>query len=142
MNIKAQSHKINDILNSQTKKEKLELETSLLAISFLSEIERVSDELGLKRKELAKLIEKSPSYLTQLFRGNRIPSIKNIAALSLALDKNFYVKAVDDIQKFKRSFEEFEEGQKFDSSKVMNNPIDMKVVCNNIERKHKFALGA
>ena len=61
---------------------------------FLSEVERISEEEGLNRKELAALIGTSPSYLTQLFRGNKIINLQTIAKFQKVFDLTFEIKAV------------------------------------------------
>ena len=52
-------------------KEDFEHNARMIMYRFLSEVERISDEKNLNRKELAALIGTSPSYITQLFRGNK-----------------------------------------------------------------------
>lgn len=91
MNTKV-SNNLNSIFENT---DKLELETSLLALSFLSEIERLMSESGISQKEFAKNIGVSASYITQLFRGHKTPNLEVLTKMSLFFDKVFKVKAVD-----------------------------------------------
>ena len=81
-----------ETLTPATDKERIELETLMLMARFLSEIEKVCEERGLLKKDLAKMIGTSASYITQLFRGNKIINLETIAKIMLALDIQFDVK--------------------------------------------------
>lgn len=75
-------------------KEDLEHDAKMIMYRFLSEVERVSEEEGLNRKELAARIGTSPSYLTQLFRGNKIINLQTIAKFQKVFDLTFEINAV------------------------------------------------
>lgn len=75
-------------------KEELEHDTKMLMYRFLSEIERLSEEKVINRKELARLIGTSASYITQLFRGNKILNLETIAKFQKVFDINFEIKAI------------------------------------------------
>lgn len=74
--------------------EDLEHESKMVMYRFLSEIERISDEKKLNRKELASLIGTSASYITQLFRGNKLINMETIAKFQKAFDIVFEIKAI------------------------------------------------
>ena len=61
-----------------------------------SEIERLSEEKNLNRKELASAIGTSASYITQLFRGNKIINLETIAKSQKLFDVKFEIKANSD----------------------------------------------
>lgn len=82
----------------KTFEEKVEFEGQMLAFAFLSEIEREMEAKGMNRKDLAKAVGKSPGYITQLFRGNKLPNLNILAAMGIAVEKLFDVKAVDSLQ--------------------------------------------
>lgn len=67
----------------------------MLMFRFLSKIEKITDERKISRKELAKQIGVSPSYLTQLYRGVKPLNMETLAKIELALDFRFDIKAVD-----------------------------------------------
>ena len=75
-------------------KEDLEHNARMIMYRFLSEVERISDEKKLKRKELAALMGTSASYITQLFRGNKLINMETIAKFQLLFDVTFEIKAI------------------------------------------------
>jgi transcriptional regulator with XRE-family HTH domain len=75
-------------------KEDLEHDTKMIMYRFLSEVERISDEKELNRKELATLIGTSASYITQLFRGNKLINLISLAKFQKVLDITFEIKAI------------------------------------------------
>jgi len=81
-----------ETLASETEQEKLEIETLMLMARFLSQIEKVCEERSLLKKDLAKMIGTSASYITQLFRGHKIINLETIARIMLALDIQFDVQ--------------------------------------------------
>jgi len=66
----------------------------MLAFRFLSEIEKITDERNILRKDLAKSIDVSPSYITQLYRGVKPLNFETLAKMETALGIRFEVKAV------------------------------------------------
>ncbi len=85
----------NDLLNTGSTEDKIELETLMLSAKFLSEIERIRQERGILKKELAEMIGTSPSHITQLFRGDKTINLKTIAKLQIELGVSFEVKISD-----------------------------------------------
>jgi transcriptional regulator with XRE-family HTH domain len=75
-------------------KDELEHESKMIMYRFLSEIERISEENGLNRKDLATLIGTSASFLTQLFRGNKLINLPTLAKFQKVFDFTFEIKAV------------------------------------------------
>jgi len=79
-------------------KEKVEFEAQMLAFTFLSEIEREMDKMGMKKKDLAQAVGTSAGYITQLFRGNKLPNLTILAAMGIAVGKQFNVVPVDSLE--------------------------------------------
>lgn len=94
------------LLNSFSDEEKLELEALAIGHAYLSEAQRVMDQRGMLRKELAAHMGISPSFLTQLFRGDRPLSDRHKALLQRVLAVQFEVKAKDPVGI--GNFDEFE----------------------------------
>jgi|GEM_PF-1053348 len=97
---------INQLKNVFKKKdfqEEVEFETNMLALTFLSEVEKEADLKGIKRKELAKLVGTSASYITQIMRGNKVPNLRILTALGLALGKKFDVNAVECVEESRKA---------------------------------------
>lgn len=69
--------------------------SQMLMYRFLSEIEKITDDRNISRKQLAELIGVSPSYITQLYRGNKPLNIETLAKVEKALDFRFDIKAID-----------------------------------------------
>jgi len=83
----------DDIFNNSSFQDNVEHETQMLMFRFLSEVERVAEERGIKnRKDLANLVGVSASYLTQLFRGNKKLNFETIAKFQKALNIVFEIK--------------------------------------------------
>tara|TARA_R110000868_G_scaffold125511_8_gene331608 strand:+ start:11941 stop:12384 length:444 start_codon:yes stop_codon:yes gene_type:complete len=80
-----------DLLGPNSKEEELVLKEQVLAMKFLGEIDEMMEEQGMKKKELAEKVGTSASYITQLFRGNRIPNHQIIIKMADALDIDFVV---------------------------------------------------
>lgn len=71
--------------------EQIEHRAQMLSFLYLSEIEKALDRKKWTRKQLAEEIGTSASYLTQLFRGDRMLNFKTIAKIERALALNFEV---------------------------------------------------
>jgi transcriptional regulator with XRE-family HTH domain len=84
----------DDAFSSIDSKEVLQHDTKMLMYRILSEVERLSEEKDLNRKELASLIGTSASYITQLFRGNKVINLETVAKFQKVFDVNFEIKAI------------------------------------------------
>jgi len=90
--ISAYQEKFNKIENELSEVAHL---TQMLSYRFLSEIEILTDEREISRKELAQSIGVSPSYLTQLYRGVKPLNFETLAKIEFVLDFRFEIKAVE-----------------------------------------------
>lgn len=72
--------------------ERIEIRANVISLNYLSEIEKAMTS-AMSRKELADKIGTSPSYLTQLFRGDRRLNFKTIAKIEHVLNIKFAIKA-------------------------------------------------
>jgi transcriptional regulator with XRE-family HTH domain len=57
-----------------------------MRFDFVEEIERMMEEQGVTRAELARRLDASPAYVTQLFRSMFNPTLLTLAKVALALD--------------------------------------------------------
>lgn len=80
-----------DNLFETSDEEKIERKADVLALSFLSEIDKAMSTLKINKKELAKEVGTSASYITQLFRGDRKPNWTMLAKMSEAVNIDFHV---------------------------------------------------
>lgn len=98
MNTK-QSNSAEEIRNEfqklfeKTPEEQVEHRAQLLSYIFLSEAQKAMDRKGWTRKQLADEIGTSGSYLTQLFRGDRLLNLKTVAKIETALGIEFEIMA-------------------------------------------------
>lgn len=83
------------VLNDFSEEELLEMEALAIGHIYLSEAQRIMDERGMLRKELAEKMKVSASFLTQLFRGDRPVSDYHKAQLQRVLGVRFEVQALD-----------------------------------------------
>ncbi len=80
------------IMDSRPEAEKLEVDSLLLMSGFLSEIEAAMVKKKITRKLLAQLIGTSPSYLTQVFRGDKPLNFMTLAKMQKALNVGFVTR--------------------------------------------------
>lgn len=96
-----QSNSIEEIrkefqkLFEKSPEEQVEHRAQLLSYIFLSEVQKVMDRKGWTRKQLAEEIGTSASYLTQLFRGDRLLNFKTVAKIEGALNIRFEINVAE-----------------------------------------------
>ena len=78
---------------NETTGEDIHHDAKILMYRFLSEVERLLDERNINRKELAESIGTSASYITQLFRGNKMLNLETVAKFQKVFDIKFDIKA-------------------------------------------------
>jgi len=106
-----QSNRVENIRNEfqklfeQSPEEQMEHRAQMLSYIFLSEAQKAMDRNGWTRKRLAKEIGTSASYLTQLFRGDRLLNLKTVAKIESALEIHFEVSASPDSEAYQSSEE-------------------------------------
>ncbi|MEO7923128.1 MAG: helix-turn-helix transcriptional regulator [Chitinophagaceae bacterium] len=86
---------INDfrnLFNQRSEKKEIEHDSFMLMAAFLSEIEAIQEEKDISRKELAKNIHTSASYLTQVFRSKKPLNFLTLAKIKRALKLSFEIK--------------------------------------------------
>ncbi len=81
--------KFRALLTESNEEEGVHHDAYMLMAGFLSEIERVQLIIGVNRKELAEKIGTSPSYLTQVFRGDKPLNFYTLAKIQRALKIRF-----------------------------------------------------
>lgn len=93
MNLKDEIKDFNSIFEFASEKEATEHEARMIMYRFLSEIERKSPlKRGLK-KHLSKSINKSSSFVTQLFNGDKIVNLVTLAKFQKVLGIKFKITA-------------------------------------------------
>ena len=96
MNSKSLINKFRTLVKSEEKSDnEVKHLSQMIMYRFLSEVERITDERNISRKDLAKRINVSPSYITQLYQGTKKLNIETLGRLEKALDMRFEIKTVE-----------------------------------------------
>lgn len=78
----------------QDEKEELDHEAHMIMLRFLGEIEEnYSKNDTFKKNELAIKLGVSPSYITQLFKGDKLMNLTMLAKIQKAFNITFEIKA-------------------------------------------------
>jgi ribosome-binding protein aMBF1 (putative translation factor) len=85
----------DEVFSSFSEEELIEQEARLLSFHFLSEIEMAMKRQGMSKKTLAEKVNTSASYITQLFRGDRLPNFNILARIQGALGLRFEIKGIE-----------------------------------------------
>lgn len=83
----------DELFKHENEEARIEHETHMLAFRFLGEVQRWQELLGVNRKELAKRVGTSASYITQLYRGDKIPNLEILIKMSEALNIDFRISS-------------------------------------------------
>jgi len=95
MNTKSRSFKVapefEHLFSFNSKEDKLEHRAQMISFRILSEVEKICEQQNIKMKDLAKMIDTSASYVTQLFRGNKLVNTAFMARIEEAMNMMFNV---------------------------------------------------
>jgi transcriptional regulator with XRE-family HTH domain len=98
MNMNANNDKLKDKLNSLmsslSEEDVLDVDKRVLSARFLSEIQKCLDVEEISRKDFAKKMNTSASFITQLFTGNKVVSMEFLAKAQKELNIDFQISAV------------------------------------------------
>lgn len=81
----------DQLLGQLTEEEILENESTLLMYRFLDIVDAKRKELGWSRKDLAEKIGATPSYISQLFQGDKLINMNTLAKLQKAMGIRFEI---------------------------------------------------
>jgi ribosome-binding protein aMBF1 (putative translation factor) len=93
--IKAVQKSFEAILSFDDKTDKVDHHERMLMHRFLSEIQKMMEEKGMTKKKLASDIGTSASFITQLFRGDKVINLNTLAKIEVAYDILFEVAMKD-----------------------------------------------
>ncbi|MDD4971582.1 MAG: helix-turn-helix transcriptional regulator [Paludibacter sp.] len=88
-----------DLFTFKSKEEELEHEAKMIMFRFLSELEKLNGK-PIKKKDLAKAIETSPSFITQLYRGDKLINLSTLAKIQEAYGITFEITAKQNNQNY------------------------------------------
>lgn len=84
--------KFRELLKPDDHQEKIELDALMLAAPYLEIILDKMEETGMKKKDLAKELGTSASYITQLMNTNKMLNFPILARIAEVLDLKFQVE--------------------------------------------------
>lgn len=84
----------DSLFKFESEKDELKHDAKLLMFRFLSEIERISEDGVLQKKHFASALKTSASFITQLFKGDKIANLITLAKLQKKFNVVFEVRAV------------------------------------------------
>lgn len=102
----------------KSNKDKLELDKEILSARFLSEIQIYLDSKDISRKDFAKKMGVSASFVSQLFTSEKVVSIEFLAKVQQKLNLKFYISTIDQV-----ALENFADKV---SEKILNKIIEIE----------------
>jgi transcriptional regulator with XRE-family HTH domain len=93
------SKDFENIFAFKTKEEEIYHESRMIMFRFLSEIEKLCASRNMKKKDLAEAIGTSPSYVTQLFNGDKLLNLETIAKLQKVFNVVFSIEVESNVAK-------------------------------------------
>ncbi len=80
------------LLIPKTENEKLEFEAKMIQLDFISRLQELMKYRNIKsKKELAELLGTSPSFISQIFSGEKLINLKHIAKIQKALNVKYAI---------------------------------------------------
>lgn len=87
--VKNRIKELEELLKFDDQEERLELKASIIQLDLLEEVKELMKEKKMSRKALAEKLKKSPSFVSQLFSGDKLLNLKMIAQLQEIFDAKF-----------------------------------------------------
>lgn len=78
-------NKTNSILGFNNQEERDQLSDEMISLDFLEKIRQEIDNRKISKKELANRLGTSPSYVTQLFQGDKLINVRLLTKIKRAL---------------------------------------------------------
>jgi ribosome-binding protein aMBF1 (putative translation factor) len=88
----------DELLTHKNEEEQLEHDAQMLAFQFLTKVDKVMEEKGISKKDLAQKVGTSASFITQMFRGDRKPNWTILARMQRELGLTFKVTTQEEIE--------------------------------------------
>ena len=99
--------KFQDLLGFSTDAELIEHRSKMIMFSFLHFVELEMEKRNMTKKDLAKELKTSASFVTKLFTGTKTINLLTIAKLEEIFDINFHValkpKSIDKLSRLKKT---------------------------------------
>jgi len=88
-NISSKIKELEEALKFKNEKDRIEINASFIQLDILDEIKQLMKERNLSRKELASKMNKSNSFVSQLFSGDKALNLKMIAQFQEIFNTKF-----------------------------------------------------
>jgi plasmid maintenance system antidote protein VapI len=85
------SNEFESVFKFDNKEDEIDHEAKILMFKFLATLENLQTFKGLKKKDLAVLLGTSASYITQIYKGDKIINLLTLARLQEVFDVTFDV---------------------------------------------------
>jgi transcriptional regulator with XRE-family HTH domain len=82
-----------NLFEFKSNEEEIEHEAKMIMFRFISELEKVFHDKPIKKKDLAKFIGTSASFITQLYNGDKITNLYTLAKIQRAYNITFEISA-------------------------------------------------
>lgn len=83
----------DEVFNIENEEELIAHKAHVLGAQFMHFVDKAAAAKGLSRKELAKKVNTSASYITQLMRGDKLPNMEILARFCKALQFEFDISS-------------------------------------------------
>lgn len=87
------SEEFTDLFGTLSEEDIIEVDAQMLSFKFLEALEKSFAPRKLKKKEIAEAIGKSPSFISQVYSGDKLISMPLLAKLQKAFNFTFDIKA-------------------------------------------------
>lgn len=81
----------DSLFKFESKEDEIEHEAKMIMFKILNTLEAIPAFKDLKKKDLAVLLGTSPSYITQLYKGDKIINLITLARLQDIFDVQFEI---------------------------------------------------
>jgi len=116
--------RLEQMLAFKSEKEKLEFEAEKIHLDFMSLLSDLMKEQGMSKSDLAERLGTSPSYITQLFNGDKLVNLVFIARIQRIFRINLNILP-SKIPQYARTFREDIRKRGFQAYRVTLNSDNM-----------------
>lgn len=85
-----------ELFSYKSDNDEIEHEAKMIMFHFLDKIQKIADRKNLNRKQLAQKIGTSGSYITQLFRGDKLINLTTLAKFQKELGFKYSIIIKDE----------------------------------------------
>ncbi len=96
-----------DALTPKTKEDKIQFEAEKIHLDLVFLVKEMMEQQGINRKQLAEKLGISPSYLTQLFTGDKLFNLKTIAKLQEVFDVKFKIVPAREVKSYRSIYSQY-----------------------------------